>query len=223
MNRKGNFEDLATAQVSRAQSRRKRLAPFGGGIGAVRQNRNFWTGKLSKSGGNIQIKTKDFIKIQGHGYGMSYDGPEKKIAYKMDNNDIIDFNRSSDAQKIKYILSSIKHANQYGEGQINLRQLFSNLPKDIAGVNIIADINIDNSTLTVYMNFPTIYENLCIDIYPSRIIQVGPFNSIKVNGIIKEGYWMLMEFNRAEGNIPMLIIETKDDASFDVLYNYLFN
>ncbi len=84
MNRKGNFEDLATAQVSRAQSRRIRLAPLGGimgGICAVRQNRNFWTGKLFKSGSNIQIKTKDFIKIQGYGYGMSYDGPEKKIAY----------------------------------------------------------------------------------------------------------------------------------------------
>ncbi len=45
MNRKGNFEDFATAQVSRAQSRRISLAPLGGGIGAVRQNRNFWTGK----------------------------------------------------------------------------------------------------------------------------------------------------------------------------------
>ncbi len=33
MNRKGNFEDLATAQVSRAQSRRTRHAPFGGGCG----------------------------------------------------------------------------------------------------------------------------------------------------------------------------------------------
>ena len=29
MNRKENFEDLATAQVSRAQTRRKRLAPLG--------------------------------------------------------------------------------------------------------------------------------------------------------------------------------------------------
>lgn len=59
-----------------------------------------------------------------------------------------------------------------------------------------------------------------MDIYPVRIDQVGPFNGMNVNGIIKEGYWYMMELNRAERNIPMLMIQI--NTNFDTFYNYLY-
>ena len=116
-------------------------------------------------------------------------------------------------------MNGIRDARLSGSEYIDVRQLFSNIPKYASGVDMIAGIKIDNNSMIVHFNM-AIYKDMRIDIYPARFGQVGPFDRINVNGIIKEGYWDMMELNRAGGNIPMLMIEV--NTNFDIFYDYLY-
>ena len=131
----------------------------------------------------------------------------------------LDWNTATDGQKIIHIMNGIRDARVSGGEYIDMRQLFSSFPKYGSGVNLIKGIKIGDNSMTVHMNL-AIYKNMQIDIYPARMGQVGPFNGVNLNGVIKEGYWDMMELDRTGGNIPMLMIQI--NANFDAFYNYLY-
>ena len=116
-------------------------------------------------------------------------------------------------------MDGIRDARVSGGKYIDMRQLFSGFPKNGSRVNLIKGIKIGDNSMTVHMNL-AIYKNRQINIYPARMDQAEPFNGVNLNGVIKEGYWDMMELNRAGGNIPMLMIQI--NANFDAFYNYLY-
>ncbi len=131
----------------------------------------------------------------------------------------MDWNTATDGEKIIHIINSIRDARMSGSEYIDIRQLFSDFPKYGSGIDLIKGIKIGDNSMTVHMIL-AIYKNMQIDIYPARMGQVGPFNGMNVNGVIKEGYWNMMELNRVKGSIPMLMIQI--NANFDAFYNYLY-
>jgi RHS repeat-associated protein len=131
----------------------------------------------------------------------------------------IDFSKASDEERIIHIMNSIRDASQNGQEFIDMRQIFINLPDYGTGIDMADNIKIGESSLIVHMNL-AVYDNMRIDISPARMGQVGPFKNVYVRGIVKNGYWDMMEFNRSRGNIPMLMIQT--NANFDIFYDYLY-
>jgi len=106
-----------------------------------------------------------------------------------------------------------------GNGYIDIRSLFSNFPKYGSGVQLISSIKIDNNYLDVHLIL-AIYNNMQTNIYPARVGQVGPFNEINIKGIVKEGYWDMMEYNRPGTLLPIMMIQT--NTNFDMFYDFLY-
>ena len=133
----------------------------------------------------------------------------------------VDFSKTSDTEKIIHIMMSIREARQNKQESIDIRQIFSNFPKYGDGVNIGGNIKIGKNEISVHMAI-AIYDDMKINIEPARIGQIAhPFSNVYVGGIIKNGYWDMMEFNRAGHNLSTLMIQT-NTKGFDVFYDYLY-
>ncbi|GIV41864.1 MAG: hypothetical protein KatS3mg034_1174 [Vicingaceae bacterium] len=145
---------------------------------------------------------------------------EKNSSNEQVINKRVDFLYSNDNEKIEHILNILKNSYELGKDYIDLREIFDNFPTYAGGVDLVGELKIDKNTIYIHMNI-AIYNNMKINTYPSIIDQRGPFNNVKIKGLIKNGYWDLLGYNRYNGNIPMLWIQTSGD--FNVFFKYLYN
>ncbi len=131
-----------------------------------------------------------------------------------------DFSKTSDSQKIAIIFNSIKNAVRDNQKNIDLRKIFSNVPDYTITTDLFGKVKISNIEISVHINM-VIFRNGLMDPYPKRMGQTDKFNGYERNGIVKTGYWNMMEFNKFEQDIPILMIQFDCDADF--LFDFLYN